>query len=347
MVCESFTQYNEAGIGVSITNNGYAQLVSIFTINCHIGIYVDSGGSCDITNSNSSFGDFGLVADGLGPLEFTATTLTATTNQSDKFVFQNTRDTLGRVRTPYNGQALWFQIPVVTGTLGSPMQNVSSITVLNGGSGYSPTAPPSITIVDSNYSNSIQPLGPQGIIAQFSPTIDVNSGKITAIDVVNSGRNYLPTQNMVLAINGVPQSTSNYVVNMAPIYYTVSSATPVTSSGISTVTLNEFVPYTVSAAIPVNMYRISRIQTSSHSFEYIGSGTDINTSNPFQGALYNAANEVVARNGALIPYTSTNQNGNFEIGKGIVIDQTTNTIRGRDFQRAIQAEVTPLILALR
>ena len=26
MVYDSYTQYNEAGIGVSITNNGYAQL---------------------------------------------------------------------------------------------------------------------------------------------------------------------------------------------------------------------------------------------------------------------------------------------------------------------------------
>ena len=55
MVCDSFTQYNEAGIGVSITNDGYAQLVSIFTIGCEKGIYVDSGGQCDLTNSNSSF----------------------------------------------------------------------------------------------------------------------------------------------------------------------------------------------------------------------------------------------------------------------------------------------------
>ena len=35
------------------------------------------------------------------------------------------------------------------------------------------------------------------------------------------------------------------------------------------------------------------------------------------------------------------------IGEGIRVDQTTNTIRGRDFSKAIQAEVTPLILALR
>ena len=36
MVCDSFTQYNEAGIGVSLSNDSYAQLVSIFTINCDI-----------------------------------------------------------------------------------------------------------------------------------------------------------------------------------------------------------------------------------------------------------------------------------------------------------------------
>ena len=60
MVCDAYTQYNEAGIGVSITNNGYAQLVSIFTIGCDVGISVASGGQCDLTNSNSSFGNFGL-----------------------------------------------------------------------------------------------------------------------------------------------------------------------------------------------------------------------------------------------------------------------------------------------
>ena len=49
-----------------LTNNAYAQLVSIFTINCDIAIYADTGAQCDLTNSNSSFGNFGLVAVGLG-----------------------------------------------------------------------------------------------------------------------------------------------------------------------------------------------------------------------------------------------------------------------------------------
>ena len=58
-------------------------------------------------------------------------------------------------------------------------------------------------------------------------------------------------------------------------------------------------------------------------------------------------NEVVATMGAQIPFTSTDQKGNFDIGSGLQINQVTSTISGRDFSRAIQAEVTPLILALR
>ena len=92
--------------------------------------------------------------------------------------------------------------------------------------------------------------------------------------------------------------------------------------------------------------RLSRIITSSHSFEYIGAGTDINTANPFQAGQPIPENEVVAINGGQVPFTSTDQKGNFRIGDGLTIDQTTSSIRGRDFNRAIQAQLTPLILAL-
>jgi len=70
MVVDSYTQYNQGGIGVSITNEGYAQLVSLFTICDDIAIYCGSGGACDLTNSNSSFGNYALVADGVGPEKY-------------------------------------------------------------------------------------------------------------------------------------------------------------------------------------------------------------------------------------------------------------------------------------
>jgi hypothetical protein len=359
MVCDSFTQYNEAGIGVSITNNGYAQLVSIFTINCDIAIYADTGGSCDLTNSNSSFGNFGLVAVGLGSTEFTGIVSTYPPNRtqpgvdagSDKVTFANIKDNSDNVRRPYDGQALFFKINLDnypdaqgTGILQAPMVQIQSIKVTNGGSGYSPVTPPTIFVYDDN-DESQQPKGPQGIIAELSPTIDEVSGAITTIDVVNSGRNYLPTQNLKVFIDG---GTATADVVTQPIYYAVDSATETTPvTGISTVTFNEFIPYELFGGEEVSLKRISRILTSSHSFEYIGTGTDINTSTPFKGGVSIKENEIVALDGAQIPFTSTDQKGNFDIGEGFQINQPSAVIRGRDFSKAIQAEVTPLILALR
>ena len=69
-VFDAFTQLNQGGIGVHITNNGYAQLVSVFTIFCDIGVLTENGGICSITNSNANFGNYSLVSKGHGKLEF-------------------------------------------------------------------------------------------------------------------------------------------------------------------------------------------------------------------------------------------------------------------------------------
>jgi len=345
MVCDSFTQYNENGIGVSISNNGYAQLVSIFTINCKIAIYADTGGSCDLTNSNSSFGIYGLYADGVGALDFVGVTTVSTVGgDTDQFVVAGIADTLGNTRRPYNGQAIYFKINLddyndtpATGIITAPLRSLSRIGILNGGSGYTPSSPPAVTIS--------APLGPEGITAEGSANVSA-AGTITSIDVTNNGRNYLPNQEIVITIGGGGGAIATAISE--PIFYDVAEATePVPVSGITTITLSQFVPYSIGAGTSIETFRISRILTSTHSFEYIGTGVNINRANPFQGGIPIPENEIVAINGARIPFTSTDQAGNFKIGEGITIDQTTSTIRGRDFSRAIQAEVTPLILALR
>ena len=375
MVCDSFTQYNENGIGVSITNNGYAQLVSIFTINSNIAIYCDTGGSCDLTNSNSSFGNFGLVAVGLGRTEFSGKVYDSIQNfsdpptraqngvdaGSDKVTFSDVKDNFNRFRKPFDGQALFFQIDLskypdtivanksVPNILTEPMKDIQEIKIINGGTGFSAAAPPTVLIRDID-DLSQTPKGPQGIIAELSPTVDPVTGSITAIDVVNSGRNYLPTQNLEVFIPDSGNTGVAATVITRPIYYTVDSATTPVSVGITsitTVTFNQFIPYELFGDEDVSFKRISRILTSSHSFEYIGCGTDINTATPFVGAVPIKENEVVALDGAQIPFTSTDQKGNFDIGEGFQINQPSATIRGRDFSKAIQAEVTPLILALR
>jgi len=343
MVCDSFTQYNEAGIGVSLTNNGYAQLVSIFTIGCDIAIFAKSGGQCDLTNSNSSFGNFGLYADGVGAVEFTSTTVTDVTAGSDTFILKDMKDTANNVRRPFDGQAFFFKLDLddyndvsQTGITTAPLTFVRSIKITDGGTGYSESAPPNVTIVN--------PKGPEAIKAELSANVSA-AGTITSVDVVASGRNFLPNQDISVSFSGEGGATA--IAEMDPIYFTVSEATEPTVSGLTTVTFNEFVPYSVSMGSTCELKRISRIITSSHSFEYIGAGNDLNTANPFQGGVPKPENEIVAINGGQIPFTSTDQKGNFRIGEGLVIDQTTSTISGRDFNRAIQAQLTPLILALR
>jgi len=62
MVVDAYTQFNSGGVGIHLLNSGYAQLVSVFTICCNIGILAESGGFCSMTNSNTSFGNLGLVS---------------------------------------------------------------------------------------------------------------------------------------------------------------------------------------------------------------------------------------------------------------------------------------------
>ena len=74
MNVDAFTQYNQGGVGVAITNGGFAQLVSLFTICNNEAVTVDKGGQADIANSNCSFGSYGLVARGVSDLQYTGAT---------------------------------------------------------------------------------------------------------------------------------------------------------------------------------------------------------------------------------------------------------------------------------
>lgn len=78
MVLDSYTQFNQGGLGIHIINQGYAQLVSIFTICCTAGVKCESGGTCSISNSNNSFGTYGLWADGASSTLYSGTVVSNT-----------------------------------------------------------------------------------------------------------------------------------------------------------------------------------------------------------------------------------------------------------------------------
>ena len=69
MVSNDFTQLISDGIGAWVTNNGRAELVSVFTYYSHIGYLAEAGGRIRGTNGNNSYGDFGSVAEGVDSTE--------------------------------------------------------------------------------------------------------------------------------------------------------------------------------------------------------------------------------------------------------------------------------------
>ena len=408
MVTDSYTQYNANGIGVSITNEGYAQLVSIFTINPDISIFTGSGGMCDLTNSNSSFGNFGLVSDGIGPRKFTGivtaatsanssefkldlsvptfnvsnfeydnttglTTVTTSSNHnftvgmgvtlanivlscaygnktypdgdvgfvfevkslpaSNKFTTHVGISTLAhsyvsggtaktKVVRPFDGQVVYFD---------ELYQSVGKITVTNDGSGY--TSPPTVTIAAPSQS--------WGINATAIATIE--NGSVSEITIVSEGRGYTSTPSISFSGGGGSSAAASLV--MVPQYFVVEKSTPI-SNGISTVTFTENVPFAVGVGSTVPFFKQSRILASSHSFEYIGSGTDLINSLPSRGGVTIQENEIDDRNGGLTIFTSTDQAGNFRIGDGVVINQQAGTVTGDSYTKSLFSTMTPFILAL-
>ena len=326
MSVDSYTQFNQGGIGVSITNGAYAQLVSIFTICDEIAIFTASGGQCDLTNSNSSFGNKGLVSDGVGDnnsssiYRYTGVASTDALIENDTIIVEG----LGQQR-PYDGQSIYF---------GELYYEVESVTITDGGSGY--TTPPVATI-DA-------PTGPSGIRAEVSP--DVVDGKVTVATIISSGSQYRPSDLPQITFAGPGTgTTATGTLNFKPIYYTLESATaPV--AGVSTVVLNSNLNNTVSAGTTVYFDRLSLQITSSHSFEWVGSGNDINFAKPALGGVVIEENEVVKLNGGEVIYTSTDQKGNFKIGDDVAINQLTGTISGRAFSQSLLNTVTPIIIAL-
>ena len=223
---------------------------------------------------------------------------------------------------PFDGQVVYFD---------ELYKVVDKIKVTNGGSGY--TIPPTITIGSPSESWGI----PATAIAELT------AGQVSSVTIVTSGRGYTSTPS--ISISGGDGSAAAVSLVMKPQYFNVEKSTPI-SSGITTVTFSENVPFAVGVGTTVPFFKQSRILASSHSFEYIGSGTDLIDSLPSRGGVAIQDNEIDDRNGGLTIFTSTDQAGNFRIGDGVIINQQSGTITGTFYSKSLFSQMTPFILAL-
>jgi len=107
-------------------------------------------------------------------------------------------------------------------------------------------------------------------------------------------------------------------------------------------------PLTASIVEPkyVRFFLRSLIATSSHAFEYIGTGVDLELAVPSLGGRPKNDDEAVFSRNGIVYYSSTNERGDFKVGGGFSIVQEKGTVEGVDFNKSILALVTPLILSL-
>ena len=81
IVSNDFTQLISDGIGAWITNNGRAELVSVFTYYSHIGYLAENGGRIRATNGNNSYGTYGASAEGVDAEEVAVTAVVDNSGQ--------------------------------------------------------------------------------------------------------------------------------------------------------------------------------------------------------------------------------------------------------------------------
>jgi hypothetical protein len=229
------------------------------------------------------------------------------------------------ISRPFDGQVLYFD---------QLYSDVASVQIINGGSGYE----------ESPEFIFSEPEEEWGIPAQAVATL--RNGRITEVNLVSSGRGYLLPPTLELTVPNAGITTATFSLTMKPTYFSVASSTEISSSGITTITLNENIPYEIAAGAEVYFYKQSRILASSHCMEYIGTGTTIERAIPVLGGVSIQENETISKNGGLVVFTTTDQAGNFRIGDGVVINQNTGRISGTDYTKSLFATMTPFILSL-
>jgi len=169
-----------------------------------------------------------------------------------------------------------------TGTINAGIVTTSTLVVGSGGTGY--TYPPTVTISD--------PTTSWGVPA--SAVAEIKNGSVVSIEIVSNGRGYSSLPTITISSPNVGINTATASIQLLQNYYTIQSSTPI-SSGICTIVLNENVPYAVGVGTEVPFFKQSRILASSHSFEYIGSGTEISKSLPSTGGVAIQENETDQR----------------------------------------------------
>jgi hypothetical protein len=84
-----FTQINDLGYGLLVTNTGLSEMVGMFTYYCHAAYFANNGSEIRSVGGSNAYGNFGLVAAGSDPNEIAQTGVLAYNTSQTAKVYVN------------------------------------------------------------------------------------------------------------------------------------------------------------------------------------------------------------------------------------------------------------------
>ena len=114
IVANDFTQVLSDGIGVWVNADARSELVSVFCYYNHIGYLAENGGTIRATNGNSSYGDYGAVAEGFlqaeVPIDAEVDHRSLESTVGKVYFYDGAISALGYINTGQNYSSLTYDI---------------------------------------------------------------------------------------------------------------------------------------------------------------------------------------------------------------------------------------------
>jgi len=321
MNVDSFTQYNQGGVGVAVTNGGFAQLVSVFTICCDEAISCDAGGQADLANSNCSFGTKGLVSRGTGALQFTGSVSSSAAISQDNVTVNLSTPTLNISNFQYTHQT---GVATVTTTADHNFSVGMGVTLagiaVTCGAGRS----------EHTFVSGITSAITANTSAKYTASSGTTYDPLTGVMVIGIGSHSLTTSNTITIDNGGLTFTCDADSNATEHVYPRATdpisgiSTAITAVSATTITVNvgavgsqtKTYPYQnpyvfeVDETPTVRKFVIN-VGVSKHIHNYVSGGTvKVDIDRPYDGqvayfdTLYKTVQSITVDSGGT-GYTST------------------------------------------
>lgn len=344
MIVDAYTQVAFNGIGLCVRGRGYAQQVSFFTNFSRVGIYAMDGGHASLLNSNTTFGDYGLRSSGsrilvvpnIDPISSSIDSTASTLLLSNSGSIQNYMMTQLQNNGWYSSSYL---IPTSSAYLSTIKDSGLLITSLASDLLVEKAARTS-TFLQGQFKGQDVSIDQRYTLPTASG--DFRTGAIAAFRV-NDGKK------MAMDYTSSYKYIKDYINNDPDVLFTTMTSQ---AKGKINQMLDLAVDVIRSVAIDVEPTYLqefgSLITSTSHDLSYAGSGVNFLGLPVNQGGIgqTNYDIRIYEEAGGRVFHTSGDETGDFFAGLDFVIRQSTGTIEGRTFNKAIAARIVPLNLAL-